>query len=182
MKLLSAARTRWAAPLLALIVASGITPLTAAEPLLQGRRTATGGHVPEGIWVLNEQRSRKLQPVSQTLWIIKDDGKQLAWVSVETDRQRQVKINSWNGFYDGEAVVATGHGFKAKLTSTAPGTMRTYGEVPGVGPYEENCAVMAGGKRMICNGFVTGADGKPQRWIEDFDWQAPSPGFVPPPQ
>lgn len=173
-------RPRWTALVLAIPAAAVCIPLMAAEPPLQGRRTATGGHVPEGIWVLNEQRSRKLQPVSQTLWIVKDDGKQLAWVSVETDRQHQVKINSWNGFYDGEAVVATGHGFKAKLTSTAPGTMRTYGEVPGVGPYEENCAVMAGGKRMVCNGFVTGADGKPQKWIEDFDWQAPSPRFTPP--
>lgn len=174
------ARSRWTASVLAVLVVTVCAPVLAAEPGLAGHRTATGGHVPEGIWVLNEDRSRKLKPVSQTLWIIKDDGKQLAWVSVETDRQHQVKINSWNGFYEGEAVAATGHGFKARLTSTAPGTMRTYGEVPGVGPYEENCAVMAGGKRMVCNGFVTGADGKPQRWIEDFDWQASSPSFAKP--
>src|SRR6476646_4439581 len=56
--------------------------------MLMGAAMASGsggGNLPEGMWVLNRTRSVQLEPADQTLWIIKDDGKQLTWVLVSTD-------------------------------------------------------------------------------------------------
>ncbi len=132
------------------------------------------GNIPEGLWVLNQQRSKELTPGNQTLWMVKDDGKNVVWVSVLTDAQHRVRVSSWDGAYDGDAVAVVGSGMMAKVTSNSPGTIHNFGEIPGVGPYSEDCKVLAGGKNFVCDGQVVAADGV-KRWHDDFDWVAPSP-------
>lgn len=135
--------------------------------------TDTGGNIPEGIWVLNQARSRKLVPASHTLWIIKDDGRELIWSSAETT-SAGIQMTSYASTYDGPAVVVTGSGFLAHITSEAPGTLLTQGEVPGMGPFSEACRVVDGGRRMLCDGRVETTDGE-LTWFEEFDWHGPSP-------
>src|SRR4051812_23284431 len=94
---------------------AGILAGTVSVPLLvHGQEFAkavrSSGHIPEGLWVLNRARSEQLQPADQTLWIIKDDGRQLAWVLVSTDDQKRIQINSWNGTFDGPSVPVMGSG------------------------------------------------------------------------
>jgi hypothetical protein len=136
--------------------------------------TVKKGNIPEGIWVLNQARSHKLQPTAQILWIIKDDGKELSWVSVETDAQNKMTLSSWSGPYDAAPIAATGTGALNRLTLRAPGIVRNYGEVPNVGSYDEDCVVMERGKRMKCTGEFRTAQGA-QTYVEDFDWKGPGP-------
>lgn len=140
---------------------------------------ATKGNIPEGMWVLNQAKSKKLEPAAQTLWIVKDDGMNLAWVSVETLATGAVRITSWNGTYGGAAVEVTGSGFKSRITAPAPGAMHNEGEIPGLGTYTEDCKIEANRKRMICHGQVNGPNG-PMTWLEDFDWMSKGPSTKPP--
>jgi hypothetical protein len=137
-------------------------------------KTTTGGNVPEGVWVLNQAKSKKLVPTSHTLWILKDDGERLIWVSIETTENDVAKVTSWDGAYDGDPAVVSGSGFIARLKSEAPGSITTYGEIPDMGPFFEKCVVDPSGKHMICNGQVTTPDGI-LAWVEDFDWHGPGP-------
>ncbi len=128
----------------------------------------------EGLWVLNEARSHKLNPGSQTLWIVKDDGDHVVWVSVERDPHNMVRISSWDGRYDGKPVEVIGTGMIAHLTSDGPGRLHNWGEIPKLGNYSEDCVVSAGGKRMRCEGKVDLGAGI-KTYVDDFDWHAPSP-------
>ena len=141
-----------------------VAPATAAPaPLLR-----------EGIWVLNQARSKKLKPGSQTLWIVKDDGDNIVWVSVQRDPQGKIGVNSWTGRYDGQPVEVMGTGMIAHLKLEGPGRMRNWGEIPNLGKYSEDCVVSHGGKRFRCEGRVElGKEVK--TWVDDFDWRSPSP-------
>lgn len=109
------------------------------------------------------------------LWIIKDDGKRLVWVSVLTSAQNQLVIQTWDGRYDREAAVVTNSGgVTARVSSTAPGTVHTVGEMPGLGQFVEDAAVMDDGKRLVCKGHAEGTGGRLE-WVEDFDWVFPNP-------
>lgn len=165
---------RAAAIRLALLTAAIATAATAAEP-------ARKGNIPEGMWVLNQARSHKLTPVEQVLWIIKDDGRQMTWVSIETDAQKRIQVTSWSGPYDGDPVEATGSGMRNRLTSAAPGKVRNWGDLPGGGTYDELCVVAADAKRMRCTGEVQMAQGK-QGYVEDFDWAGRGPKLDPIPK
>jgi hypothetical protein len=140
-----------------------------------GTVTASGGNIPEGMWVLNRSHSVQLEPANQKLWIIKDDGKRLIWVLVSTDRQGQVRINSWSGAYGGEPTPVMGSPMRSQIVSHAPGTLHNFGEIAGLGPYSEDCEVTHHGRRFVCHGEVTTANGV-RRWTDDFDWVAPGPG------
>lgn len=128
----------------------------------------------EGLWVLNQARSHKLNPGSQTLWIVKDDGDRVVWVSVERDLHDVVKISSWDGRYDGQPVEVTGTGMIAHLASDGPGRLHNWGEIPKLGKYSEDCVVSGGGERMRCEGKVE-MGGETKTYIDDFDWRAPAP-------
>ena len=132
------------------------------------------GIVPEGIWVLDQARSKKLMPSSHTLWVIKDDGEELVWVSVETGQDGIDKITSWSGRYGGEPTTVTGSGFVAGLRSLGPNTMETFGEIPDMGPFTERCEVDPSGTSMTCNGQVRTEDGL-VTWLEVFELASPSP-------
>ena len=132
------------------------------------------GVVPEGVWVLDQERSKKLYPCSHTLWVIKDDGEELTWVSVETGTDNVHKITSWAGRYDGEPSTVSGSGFVASLRAHGPDEMETYGEIPDMGSYSERCKVDPSGTSMVCHGRVETKDGVQTR-LEVFNLQAPSP-------
>ena len=140
------------------------------DTALQTRR----GIVPEGIWVLDQERSRKLVPSSHTLWVLNDDGQELRWVSVETGEDGVDKITSWAGQYGGGPSTVTGSGFVASLRALGPNTMETYGEVPGMGPFTETCEVDPSGTSMTCNGKVETEDGV-LTWLEVFELYSESP-------
>ena len=42
----------------------------------------------------------------------------------------------------------------------------------------EEAKVMDGGTRFVVHGQVTTADGRVLSWTEDYDWTAPSPGYM----
>lgn len=135
--------------------------------------SATGGTIPEGVWVLNQETSRKLAPTSHTLWIVKDDGQRLVWVSVETTADGD-QLTTYANDYNAPPVAVAGSGFMASIASPEPGVMVTTGEVPGMGPFVETARVVEGGRRMLCDGRVETADGV-LTWFEDFAWTGPSP-------
>ena len=132
------------------------------------------GIIREGLWVMDDARSRKLEPGALTLWVIRDDGEQLAWVSVETDPAGKIKVGAFDGIYGGESVTVQGNGFVVTLTSPASDTVKVTGEVPGMGPFEEVSVLSANSTRMIVNGKVE-TPGGVKDWYEEFDWRGPSP-------
>jgi len=134
----------------------------------------TKGVIPEGVWVLNVARSRKLNPAEHILWIIRDDGLQLAFVSVELDAEGKLAISSWNGLYNGDPVEVSGTGMMAQIRSDRPGEIVTSGTMPGLGDFVERGRVIDGGRRLLCDGEVSTPDGI-LTYVEDFDWV--SPGF-----
>ncbi len=137
-------------------------------------KSSNNGIVPEGIWVLDQERSNKLIPSSHTLWILKDDGQELRWVSVETGADGADNITSWAGKYDGEPSTVAGSGFVASVRTIGPRTMETYGEIPDMGPFTERCEVAESGREMICNGRVETSEGV-QTWREVFTLFSDSP-------
>lgn len=155
--------------MIALLTLGGAAP---AAPAAEAPR---GPVLREGLWVLNQARSQKLDAGRQTLWIVKDDGDHVVWVSVERDPHGKVRISSWDGRYDGKPVAVTGTGMIAHLKSDAPGRLRNWGEIPGLGKYSEDCVISGGGKRLRCEGKVELADGV-KTWVDDFDWRSPAPG------
>lgn len=132
------------------------------------------GIVPEGIWILDQAASKKLEPVSHTLWVLRDDGKELSWVSVETGADGVHKITSWTGQYGGAPSVVSGNGFIASLRVLGPNEMESFGEAPGMGPYSERCKVASSGKQMVCDGRVETDDGE-LTWHEVFNLHTESP-------
>ena len=135
---------------------------------------AARGLIREGLWIMDEARSRKLEPAALTLWVIRDDGEQLAWVSVETDPAGKIKVGAFDGVYGGEPVTVQGNGFVVTLSSPGPDTVKVTGEVPGMGPFEEVSVLSANNTRMIVNGKVE-TPGGVKDWYEEFDWRGPSP-------
>lgn len=132
------------------------------------------GMIPTGVWVMDEARSRKLTPASLTLWVIRDDGDQLAWVSVETDPAGKISVHAFDGRYGGVPVTVQGNGFVVSLTSPGPREVEVTGEVPGMGPFREHSRVSEDGRQMIVHGEVRIGDDT-QTWYEEFNWQGPSP-------
>jgi hypothetical protein len=66
----------------------------------------------------------------------------------------------------------------SQLSSKAPETFESRGEIEGLGPFSEQCRIMEGGGRFVCHGAVQTADGI-RRWIDDFEWVSPGPGLNP---
>jgi hypothetical protein len=140
----------------------------AAEPSAQAHR----GVIPEGMWVLNQTRSQTLAPGKQTLWIVKDNGEHVVWVSVNTDPQGMVRVISWDGAYGGPPSPVVGTPMVTQLAAPAPGKLHNFGQITGMGPYSEDCDV--GPKLFVCKGQVMTPEGV-RRWTDDFDWVGPSP-------
>lgn len=135
---------------------------------------ASGGIIPTGMWVMDEARSRKLVPAALTLWVIRDDGDVLNWVSVETESDGKVTVNAYEGRYGGAPSTVLGNGFRVSLTSPGSRMVRVAGEVPDMGPFEEVSEISADGRQMEVTGKVETDQGT-QRWYELFDWRGPSP-------
>ena len=135
----------------------------------------SGGIIPEGIWVLDEARSRKLVPASVTLWIIRDDGERLIWVVVETDGAGEISIKSFDGRYGGEPTIVHGSDFVVSLSSPAPRTVRVVGEIPGMGSFHETDVISPDGRQMRVEGEVPAGD-EVRSWYEEFNWHGPIPG------
>jgi hypothetical protein len=135
----------------------------------------SAGIIPEGIWVLDEARSRMLTPASVILWIIRDDGEQLVWVVVETNGAGEISIKSFDGRYGGDPAVVHGSGFVVSLSSPAPRTVRVEGEIPDLGPFHEIDRISEDGRQMRVNGEVQTPDGV-KSWYEEFNWRGPVHG------
>lgn len=135
----------------------------------------SGGVVPEGIWVLDEARSRKLTPGGVTLWIIRDDGERLVWVAVETSAAGDISIKTFDGAYGGPPAIVHGSGFVVSLTSPAPRTVRVDGKIPDLGPFHEVDIVSDDGRQMRVNGEVQTESGI-MTWYEEFNWRGPVDG------
>lgn len=133
------------------------------------------GIIPEGIWVLDEARSRKLTPGSVTLWIIRDDGARLVWVAVDTDEAGEISIKTFDGAYGGKPAIVHGSGFVVSLSSPAPRTVRVDGEIPDMGPFSETDVVSEDGRQMRVDGEVQTANGV-MSWYEEFNWRGPVNG------
>lgn len=131
----------------------------------------SSGVIPEGMWVLDRERSNPFMAETHTLWFVKDDGKNLIWVSIETDRDGQTHVTSWSGEYGGPPVPVQGNDFIGTLTSPAPGVMRNTGELKGSGTYVETCTLIENNTRLRCEGSTD--DGK-TTWVEEFVWAGPN--------
>jgi hypothetical protein len=132
------------------------------------------GPIPTGFWVLNEARSKALEPKSLTLWIIRNTDTDLSWVAVETNPDKLTKVITWSGQYQGAPQMVVGAGIEARLTCDAKEGIQTEGEFPGIGSFVETCKLVDGGKRMLCTGKVTTPTGV-RTYVEDFDWFGESP-------
>lgn len=132
------------------------------------------GLIPVGIWRLNERRSQLLSPKALTLWIVRNDDQELAWVAVESTPEESHRIVTWRGRYDGSPATCVGAPVLARLTHAARHGIHTEGEFSGVGAFAEVCTLEDDGRRMVCRGEVQTASGV-QMYLEDFDWVGPSP-------
>lgn len=137
--------------------------------------TSSGGNVPLGLWRQNPERSQPLEAGERLLWIIKDDGKHLMWVTVMTTPQGAVKLNAWDGAYDVEPKAVFGAPMLAQITSPEPGAIKTSGTIEGMGSFCEEAKVIDGGKRFLARGQLTTADGSVLSWVEDYDWIRATP-------
>lgn len=131
------------------------------------------GIIPTGMWVMDEARSRKLTPAALTLWVIRDDGDQLVWVSVETDPAGKISIHAFDGRYDGPPTTVLGNGFVVSLTSPGPDQIEVKGDLPGMGPFREHSRISADRRQMIVNGEVRIGEDL-TTWYEEFNWQGPA--------
>lgn len=155
-----------------LITASACQALT-SDPV------SYSGNIPEGMWVLNQERSKKFMPGTHTLWIIKDDGNRLVWVSVETDPNgHNLRVTSWDGTYGGGPTEVKGSGMMTIISSPGKGRMLNQGNIPGLGSYKEDCTIMNEGKRMRCE-FTLHTNKSANVYIDDFDWVAAGPSVIP---
>ena len=123
---------------------------------------------------MNVARSRKLHPAEHVLWIVRDDGRELAFVSIEVDDTRQVTLSSWKGEYGGDPVEVTGTGMMAQVTSSRRGEIVVSGSMPGLGDFVERGEVLEEGRRLLCHGEVSTPEGL-LTYVEDFDWISPCP-------
>lgn len=130
--------------------------------------------IPEGLWVMIPERSKRLVPGTHTLWIVKNDGKVLMFASVETDVVGAVKFTSWQGEYDGPPVEVIGSGMMASLTAPAAGQMLITGEIPEMGPFSEHCIWSPESNTLVCRGRVETPDGQIE-YLDDFDYFGPTP-------
>lgn len=135
---------------------------------------AARGPIPAGIWRLNERRSQLLSPKALTLWIVRNDDRELVWVAVESTPEESHRIVTWRGSYDGSPATCVGAAVLARLTCSAQHGIHTEGEFSGVGAFTEVCTLEDDGRRMVCRGQVQTASGT-QKYLEDFDWVGPSP-------
>ncbi len=136
--------------------------------------TMLSGIIPAGLWVMDEARSTKLVPAALTLWVVRDDGEQLVWVSVETNRDGGVSVNAFDGRYGGPPVTVQGNGFIVLLEALGERQIRVSGTVPGMGLFEEVSMISADGCKMIVHGKILTGENAPT-WYEEFDWRGPSP-------
>lgn len=134
----------------------------------------SGGIIPEGIWVLDKARSRKLTPGSVTLWIIRDDGERLVWVGVDTNEAGEISVKSFDGRYGGETAVVRGSGFVVSLSAPGPGAMVVKGEIPNMGPFSETTVVSPDRRQMKIDGEVR-VGNEVKTWYEEFNWVGPIP-------
>lgn len=132
------------------------------------------GNMPEGFWVLNQERSERKNPGSHTLWVFEDDGNRLAWVSVEADPQGNIKVTSWDGLYGGEPVEVRGAGMLAQVNSPLKGRIITSGELEGVGRFSEDCSVASDERKMRCT-FTLFSESGQQSHVDEFDWVSSGP-------
>lgn len=132
----------------------------------------SGGIIPEGIWILDEARSRKLTPGAVTLWIVRDDGERLIWVVVETSPAGEISVKTFDGAYGGPPAVVHGSGFVVSLSSPAPRTVRVDGEIPDMGPFHEVDVISEDGRQMRVDGEVLTGTGA-MTWYEEFNWRGP---------
>ena len=114
---------RKAARIAAIVAMTVTTAVNAATPAAPARTSI----IREGLWVLNQARSKKLTPGTQTLWIVKDDGDHMIWVSVERDPNNRVRVSSWDGRYDGQPVEVIGTGMIAHVRPDGPGRVLNWG-------------------------------------------------------
>jgi len=133
--------------------------------------------IPEGLWVMNPERSQRLVPGTHTLWIVKNDGKALIFASVETDAEEAVKLTSWDGEYDAGPVEVIGSGMMASIIAPAPGEMLITGDIPGMGAFSEHCVLSDDGSRLVCAGNIETPDG-PITYCDDFDYRGAMPGPI----
>jgi hypothetical protein len=132
-----------------------------------------GGTIPEGVWALNDERSKPLLPGRQTLWIIKDDRQRFVWVTVVVNDQG-VQVISNDGAYDAPPARVTGGPMTMQTIVTGPNSLKNFGEIEGIGQYFENCVLSDDGKRLVCTGELN-AGGEVTPFIDDFDWFGEGP-------
>lgn len=132
--------------------------------------------IPEGIWVMNQARSQRLIPGTHTLWIVKNDGDEMIFASVETELSGTVKLTSWQGRYGGPPVEVIGSGMLAQVTAPEIGEMLITGDIPGMGAFSEHCVLLDDGQRLRCTGRIETPDGLLE-YVDDFDWHSASPGM-----
>lgn len=152
----------------------GLALAAVAAPALAQGTPAPHGIVPQGIWVLNPGRSHSLNPGRQTLWVVKDDGRHLVWVSVIIDDQHRVQIVSYDGAYGGSPAPVVGSPMTTQIVATGPASLHNFGTIVGVGDYSEDCRVSQDRTRFRCEGQVQTTSGA-RPYMDDFDWFANSP-------
>lgn len=148
--------------------------LSLAASIAPARPAIGQGIVPQGFWILNAARSNSLNPGRQTLWVIKDDGRRLIWVSVMIDAKHRTQVVTFDGVYGGAPSPVVGTPMVTQIAATGRRTLRNFGKITGMGDYSENCRVFPGGKRFRCDGQVKTANGI-RVYADDFDFYATSP-------
>ena len=133
------------------------------------------GNVPEGLWKLNLKRSIEILPVrAQTLWVAKDDGKEIITAMRIVDGNGLTHFVTWTGQYGGAPTVADGIGLKLSFTLTEPGKILINGTGPDGSTFREHCEILNARRRFVCRGEST-KEGVVTKYADDYDLFSPNP-------
>ncbi len=144
--------------------------------MLPADESSPMGPIPVGIWRLNQSRSRLLSAKAMTLWILQNDGEELAWVAVETNPERVTQVISWRGRYGGVPAKTAG----AAAIEARPPAPRTKAFVPRANSPAWVPSSRSAHSRKAASAWsakeakVTTPAGV-QHYLEDFDWVSESP-------
>jgi hypothetical protein len=131
-------------------------------------------NVAPGFWILNQPRAKASSLEREQLWIVKDDGRDMIWVSVQADARGAIHVTSWQGQYDGPAAASAGGELTLALTSPKHGEIKLSGMLSGVGAIDEHCIMLRSKKHLRCTIRIA-TDKDPVTLVKDFR-------FVPAPQ
>jgi hypothetical protein len=142
-----------------------LAPLATGIPAV----AAAQAGFPAGTWILDKTGSRAMAAQSQTLEIIKDDGKSLSFSLHQIGVDGSATLLRWNGAYGAPPRPVRGSALTFGVAHGSDGSILISGHQPNDGKFEEVCRVAPNKHHFQCDGTRWASDGKRTTYVEVFD-------------